>query len=57
MERSQKAWSVIVLVPALASSALFVYGFLAWTVALAPFGHGSVTLRYDVKKHDDVRGL
>jgi uncharacterized protein (TIGR02231 family) len=32
-------------------------GFLAWTVALAPFGHGSVTLRYDVKKHDDVRGL
>jgi uncharacterized protein (TIGR02231 family) len=32
-------------------------GFLAWTVTLAPFGHGSVTLRYDVKKHDDVRGL
>jgi glucose/mannose transport system permease protein len=31
VERSQKAWSVIVLVPALASSALFVYGFLAWT--------------------------
>lgn len=32
-------------------------GFLAWTVSLPPFGHGSVTLRYDVKKHDDVRGL
>ena len=27
----QKAWSAIVLVPALLSSALFVYGFVAWT--------------------------
>jgi glucose/mannose transport system permease protein len=27
----QKGWSAIVLVPALVSSALFVYGFVAWT--------------------------
>jgi glucose/mannose transport system permease protein len=27
----QRAWSIIVLVPALVSSALFVYGFVAWT--------------------------
>ena len=31
MDRRQKAWSLIVLVPALASTALFVYGFVAWT--------------------------
>ena len=34
-----------------------VNGFLDWTVTLQPFGHDSVTLRYDIKKHDDVRGL
>jgi glucose/mannose transport system permease protein len=27
----QRAWSLIVLLPALVSSALFVYGFVAWT--------------------------
>jgi uncharacterized protein (TIGR02231 family) len=32
-------------------------GQLDWTVELPPFGHGSVTLRFDVRKHDDVRGL
>lgn len=31
MDSRQKAWAVIVLVPALVSTALFVYGFLAWT--------------------------
>lgn len=34
-----------------------VNGFLDWTVTLEPFGQHSVTLRYDIKKHDDVRGL
>ncbi|WP_428265171.1 mucoidy inhibitor MuiA family protein [Haliangium sp.] len=32
-------------------------GFLTWTVPLDPFGHDTVILRYDVKKHDDVSGL
>lgn len=32
-------------------------GFVDWTVRLAPFGHGSVVLRYDIKKHGDTRGL
>ncbi|HKZ91490.1 MAG TPA: sugar ABC transporter permease [Candidatus Limnocylindrales bacterium] len=31
MDRRQKTWSLIVLVPALVSTALFVYGFVAWT--------------------------
>ena len=31
MDRRQRAWSVIVLVPAIVSTALFVYGFVAWT--------------------------
>lgn len=34
-----------------------VNGFLDWSVTLQPFGQDSVTLRYDIKKHDDVRGL
>ncbi len=34
-----------------------VNGFLDWNVTLQPFGQDSVTLRYDIKKHDDVRGL
>lgn len=32
-------------------------GFVDWTVRLAPFGHGSVMLRYDIKKHGETRGL
>ena len=31
MDRRQQAWALIVLVPALISTALFVYGFVAWT--------------------------
>jgi glucose/mannose transport system permease protein len=31
VDRRQKAWSVIVLVPAVVSTAIFVYGFVAWT--------------------------
>jgi hypothetical protein len=31
MDRRQKTWSLIVLVPAMVSTALFVYGFVAWT--------------------------
>jgi glucose/mannose transport system permease protein len=31
MDRRQKAWSLIVLVPALVSTAIFVYGFVSWT--------------------------
>jgi glucose/mannose transport system permease protein len=31
VNRRQKAWAAIVLVPALLSSALFVYGFVVWT--------------------------
>ncbi len=32
-------------------------GFLDWQVDLAPFAHDTVTLRYEIKKHDDVYGL
>jgi glucose/mannose transport system permease protein len=31
MDRRERAWAVIVLVPALVSTAIFVYGFVAWT--------------------------
>jgi glucose/mannose transport system permease protein len=31
MDRRQKAWSIVVLVPAVVSTAIFVYGFVAWT--------------------------
>jgi glucose/mannose transport system permease protein len=31
VDRRQRAWSVVVLVPALVSTAIFVYGFVAWT--------------------------
>ena len=31
MDRGQRLWAVIVLVPAIVSTALFVYGFVAWT--------------------------
>ncbi len=37
MNRRQQLWAVIVLVPALLSSAVFVYGFVAWT------GYASLT--------------
>ncbi|ACY14519.1 mucoidy inhibitor MuiA family protein [Haliangium ochraceum] len=32
-------------------------GILEWRVDLPAFGRDSVVLRFDVKKHDDVRGL
>ena len=31
MNRRQQLWAAIVLVPAVLSSAIFVYGFVAWT--------------------------
>jgi glucose/mannose transport system permease protein len=48
MDRRQRAWAVIVLIPALASTALFVYGFVAWT------GYASLT---DWNQMRPVRGL
>src|SRR5690606_31965378 len=31
-------------------------GFLSWRVTLAPRGHERITLRYRLRKHDDVTG-
>ena len=48
MDRRQKAWAVIVLVPAVISTAIFVYGFVAWT------GVASLT---DWRQVQRVRGI
>ena len=48
MDRRQKAWAVIVLVPRLISTAIFVYGFVAWT------GVASLT---DWRQVQRVRGV
>ena len=33
------------------------HGIVSWRVDVAAYGHCEVVLRYDVRKHDDVRGL
>ena len=33
------------------------HGFLRWTIDLAAFGHQEIELTYQLKKHEDVRGI
>jgi ABC-type sugar transport system permease subunit len=49
VDRRQKAWSIVVLVPAVVSTAIFVYGFVSWT-ALASLTDWRQVRRVQVRR-------